>query len=280
MQKLCTKTIGLIRYYLMRFTRSKIKQMLLESGISKKRMSQIPVIDNMKSSKYLSKENILTLGFDTTYEDFDEPEADGIVLEILRMMARHEIDSFNPPYSKEVAEIALSLGKDGYSIGEIINKTTSESLKLLGERLEGIGSNRALTDFKKIIRRILTDSSGAITAATSMLESICKFALDELGISYRENQLPDLLGKIRRESTLETIFQEGEKSKRVIKAISSLTENLYFLAHEAGDRHGHDEKTPEATTELAELFINCCVTVGNLIINSLGKGTLKAKNKD
>ena len=90
-----------------------------------------------------------------------------------------------------------------------------------------------------------------------------------------------MLVRIRRSTNFEEIIslynEAKENSEKVIKSVSSLAENLYSLAHKLGDRHGKKEDTPEPSLGLAILFIDSCVTIGNLLVYVFKKGILKPK---
>jgi len=266
MQKLSPKTIGLVRKYLGGFSRGDIKQILIEAGVEA--ALTIPLVDRMNSNYYRTKNEILYFGFDKIYETYEKSEADGIVLEIVKIMAR----IYEPPHEK-MPDLVSSLQNDRFPIESILGKEIPEVVKISIQRTNEIKVEEAKRLFKKAYLRMLTDPDGAVTAAMSGLEAALKFALEKASIKYSQREEPPaLFTKLRKETNFEKAFS-SERTQRVLKALSSLAYNLYDLAHEAGDRHS--DKAWQTTPELAELFVSCSAIVTNLIFSLLERGTLK-----
>ncbi len=270
------KAIAIIRAILYKFGRAEIKQLLLLAGADSGRILDIPTIYNMKSSQYKSKEEIISLGFDTIDKDFGPDEADGVRIELIRQMKRKKPALFEADGNNQMQDLADALTNNGYNLAKILGGNAAADLgEVLLEKVEMANMHEARDLAVKTLRRITTDPSGAVTAVVSCLESVYKAILKRLGKDLpAEQTLPKLLVKIRRDTNLECLFQ-GEKGKIVLSSLSTLTENVYQLAHEVGDRHGLDEGCRFANPSVMSLMVCCCTSLAVLLIDALHEGELK-----
>ena len=93
--------------------------------------------------------------------------------------------------------------------------------------------------WKKALKRSSDDPEGAITAARTLLESVCKHILDELGVTYGpSDDLPKLYGAVSRGLNLSPSQHSGEFFKRILGGCSSVVEGLGSLRNKMGDAHG------------------------------------------
>lgn len=138
---LSSKSIAAVRKLLYSQTRGDIKQILLEAGASSDRLLPIQVINDMKSPKYLSKDTIISLMFDTIYEDYEKEEADKRLYELVFIIARKGID---------VSHIIDNFPKNGYfekpsfgtnttaDISDYENEYISDNQRVIREELDSI----------------------------------------------------------------------------------------------------------------------------------------------
>lgn len=276
-----SRTIAVIRKILKgddNFKRADIKQLLLLAGADKDRIQAIPISNNMQSSRYKSKEEILSLGFDTIDKDFEPQEADGVRLELLKQMKRMKPGLFEGDGNNELQNLADALTNDGYNLAKILGVNAAADLgEALREKVELANMLQARELAVKTLRRIDTDPSGAVTAVVSCLESVCKATLKRLGQDLPSEQtLPKLLVKIRKDTNFKCLFQ-GKKGEIVLSSLSTLTENVYQLAHEVSDRHGPDEGGRFTNTSVTSLMVCCCASLAILLIDALHQCDLKAQ---
>ncbi len=278
---LSSKAIGAVRrVFESRFSRAAMKQLLLDAGADSGRVLKIPVVGNIKSKEYLSKATIISKGFDTIYEDFDKEEADGVVLELVRQMHARSSDLFRDERDADVDALADALAAEGIELAELLEPAAQASVgRVAVEQMQELGLNEARELGLKALRRLRTDPSGAVTAAVSAAESVGKAALQRLDLRLPgKATLSKVLVAIRKETNFEEVFGSGEKAKRVVTSLSSLTENLYLLSHEAGARHGPGEGQHGTEEPLAELIVSCCSTISFAIMGAMRRGLLKGRS--
>jgi hypothetical protein len=78
--------IARVRKLMFSLTRGEIKQVLLDSGFEPKRLLQIPIVNNMKSPQYLSKEELVSTMFDQALAELDKDETDRILTNLVAVL--------------------------------------------------------------------------------------------------------------------------------------------------------------------------------------------------
>lgn len=116
---LTTSSIGSIRRLLSLYSRSQIKQLLIDAGASKERILPIPIVNDMKSKDYLSRGEIISLMFDPLYEDFDSHDAESVLLNLVKLMFSNNTD-FSQTRLNVMADVRNNLRADGIDFDKVI----------------------------------------------------------------------------------------------------------------------------------------------------------------
>ena len=271
------KAIGAIRHLINAYSsRDELKQFLLDAGANSERVLSIQVTGNMKSPHYKSKSTILNEGFDTIHTDFEKQEADGVLLELARTVFRHKQVA-----DADKASLEDVLAGSGISLGDVLEASGGHDLLRCAEETMGITNLREARELLgKALLRVSTDPSGAITSAVSAAESVCREALSRLSIPEpNTKQLPNYLVELRRQTNLENLASVANVGDRVIKALSSLAENSYQAAHEAGDRHAHGDIATAAPPLVVDMLITSACSVAIVLAGVLRRNELVLKSQ-
>ena len=110
----------------------------------------------------------------------------------------------------------------------------------------------------KALERRQSDPAGAITAARTLIESVCKRILDELDIEYDSDkiELHQLYKKVADSLNIspsqhtETIF------KQILGGCSAVVNGLGNLRNKLGDAHGAGTRSVKPSPRHAELAVN------------------------
>jgi HEPN domain-containing protein len=276
---LSNKTIAIVRSLLARFSRGDIPSLMLEAGANRERVMAIPVVGDMRSSDYRSKSTILNEAFDRVFADFPELEANHIVLDLIRSMARANPALFaEENKDPDALQLRGALAADGYELKSLItpqeaNLVSAEAI----EAVEKMGWEQAAALLRKAVSRLSGDEDGAITAGVSALEATLKAVYQSLRIELpTKQQLPDLLVHLRKNSNVDGVLGFEDAGKRVISSLAGLLHNLYQLSHEAGDRHGSSPKTKRPSHMASCLFVNLCSSCCIFLSEGLAHGELKS----
>ena len=274
--KLNSKAIGSIRRLADYCSRDDLKQFLLDAGANSDRILRINVSGDMKSPGYKSKSTILNEGFDTLYQDFVKEEADGVVLEFARIIVTRKQVS-----GDDRANLEKALSASGVSLNEVLELSMAQDIMRYAiESTDSANLKESHDLLKKALLRTTTDPTGAITAAVTASESVCREALSRLGISEPSSkQLPKYLIELRRATNIEALAKVQNIGDRLITALSSLAENSYQAAHETGDRHAHGDMAAPITPLIADMLVTSACAITVILAGALRRNELKVKNQ-
>lgn len=123
--------------------------------------------------------------------------------------------------------------------------------------------------WKKALERAQTDSDGAVTAARSLLEAVCKHLLDELGVEYGKN--PDItkLYSLVAENLKLSPDQHSEKIfKQILGGCSGVIGGLGLLRDKLGDAHGKGKFGVRPAPRHASLAVNLAGAMSMFLIET------------
>lgn len=123
--------------------------------------------------------------------------------------------------------------------------------------------------WQKALERRSTDPEGAITLARTLLESTCKYILDEYEVGYGHapdiNQLYRLVSK---ELNLAPSQHTEQTFKQILGGCSSIIEGLGSLRNKVGDAHGQGKINFKHSPRHAELAVNLAGTMSVFLFSS------------
>ena len=123
--------------------------------------------------------------------------------------------------------------------------------------------------WNKAIERRVTDPEGAITAARTLLEAVCKHILDETDQPYDNNDdLPDLYKKVATQLNLAPSQQEAPIFKQILGGVNSVVSGLGSLRNKLGDAHGKGKVSVKPSQRHAQLAVNLAGSVATFLIET------------
>ena len=121
--------------------------------------------------------------------------------------------------------------------------------------------------WSKALERRTADPGGAITAARTLLESVCKHILDEADLQYGE--APDL-NKLYRLTAEQLKIAPSQHTEPVFKQIlggcTAVVEGLGSLRNRLSDSHGQGKGGAKPSPRHAELAVNLAGTLATFLI--------------
>jgi hypothetical protein len=271
------QSIGSIRRFVSRFTsRDGLKELLLEAGANADRVLNLTVTNQTRSSAYLSMAELLNQGFDTIYQDFDKPEADGIVIRMIGLLL---VRGKGSQFLEVLPELEQGLSFSGLTIAQVQQATTATTaLETASQQAQAAQLTEATELIAKGLRRLTTDRPGAITACTAAAESACRIVLERFNLPLPAGKtLPDYLQTICQQTNIEALARVGgEDTRRIFGSLRGLTQSLYQAAHQHGDRHAHGQDAVEPSPFTADLLVSACAALTTVIAGTLARGELQA----
>jgi len=134
------------------------------------------------------------------------------------------------------------------------------------EMLARLDWNEVQAAWRKALERKTTDPEGAITAARTLLESVCKHVLDEARVAYEPKaDLPKLYGLTAERLNLSPSQHTEKIFKQILGGCHAVIEGLGALRSRVGDAHGQGKKPVKPAARHAELSVNLAGAVATFL---------------
>lgn len=150
---------------------------------------------------------------------------------------------------------------------ELFDNEQSPGAKSTDKILEKVDAEHIRDAWEKARDRRVNDPSGAITAARTLLESVCKFILDEKNVSYHDQaDLPKLYFEAASLLNLAPSQHSEKIFKQILGGSQAVVEGLGALRNRLGDAHGKGASSFKASPRHAELAVNLAGTMATFLI--------------
>ncbi len=133
--------------------------------------------------------------------------------------------------------------------------------------LKETGWRHVQDGWQKALERRANDPDGALTAARTLLESVCKHILDEAGVSYgAHEELPKLYSLAAGALNLSPSQHTEKIFKQILGGCQSIVEGLGALRSRIGDAHGQGKVAVKPAARHAELAVNIAGSVASFLV--------------
>jgi len=123
--------------------------------------------------------------------------------------------------------------------------------------------------WRKALERRATDPEGAITAARTLLESVCKHVLDEAGVGNDDkDDLPKLYRKAAEQLNLAPNQHTEQLFRQILGGCQTVVEGLGALRNQLSDAHGKGKGGVKPASCHAELAVNLAGTMATFLIQT------------
>lgn len=128
------------------------------------------------------------------------------------------------------------------------------------------GVHRAWT---RALARRTNDPEGAITAARTLVETVCKRILDETGASYDDTEdLPKLYHKAAEALSLAPSQHSEQVFRSILGGCQSVVNSLGTLRNKIGDAHGKGGKPVRPASRHAALAVNLAGAMATFLVET------------
>jgi hypothetical protein len=129
---------------------------------------------------------------------------------------------------------------------------------------EGVGSM-----WQKALARRHTDAEGAITAARTLLETVCKHILQKTATPYTDkDDLPTLYKATAKQLNLAPSLHTEEIFKQILGGATAAIEGLGALRNRISDAHGQGPKPVRPLPRHAQLAVNLAGALATFLIET------------
>lgn len=109
----------------------------------------------------------------------------------------------------------------------------------------------------KALDRRESDPEGAITIARTLLESVCKFIMNQTDTQYDEKwEMPQLYKGVQTALNLAPDNHTEEVFKQILGGCTSVIHGLGSVRNKLGDAHGRNQRTIKPSKRHAQLAVN------------------------
>jgi len=123
--------------------------------------------------------------------------------------------------------------------------------------------------WEKAVTRRAHDPEGAITAARTLVESVCKHILDEAAVPYPDKaDLPALYGLAARELQLAPNQHSEQVFKQILGGCHSVVEGLAALRNRLSDAHGRGRANVKPAARHAGLAVNLAGALATFLLET------------
>lgn len=177
-------------------------------------------------------------------------------------------------HAAALAHLNDNLRGDGYELREIGSVfrlvtlgTNVAAAAALQDKTRSLDLDSVRTDFERALSEAEANPEGAITAACSTVESVCKCILDEAGEPYPSNQdIKGLTGAVAKLLSLspgrDDLPKEWEADiRQILQGLVTTVGGIGALRTHAGDAHGKGKRRAPVDSRIARLAIHAASTV-------------------
>lgn len=147
-------------------------------------------------------------------------------------------------------------------------KTVRPSDAPISDGLKSFDADGVHAVWTKALDRRESDPEGAITAARTLLETVCKHVLDEAGVTYEKGRtdLPDLYKLVAKELKLAPDQHTQDIFKQILGGVTSVVHGLGAMRNRLGDAHGQGKHPVRPSPRHAQLAVNLAGTAALFVI--------------
>lgn len=124
--------------------------------------------------------------------------------------------------------------------------------------------------WERALDRRNNDPEGAITAARSLLETVCKHILDFQGVAYDPNkvELHELYKLVANKLSLSPEQHNEEVFRQILGGCSGIVSGLGTLRNRLGDAHGQGQYGAKPSPRHAELAVNLAGSMAIFLVST------------
>lgn len=123
--------------------------------------------------------------------------------------------------------------------------------------------------WNKALERRESDPEGAITSARTLLETVCKFIMDDCGIEYDEGwELPRLYRGVQESLRLAPDDHTEAIFKQILGGCASIVGGLGAVRNKLSDAHGRSERTVKPSKRHAQLAVNLAGAMADFLYST------------
>jgi superfamily II DNA/RNA helicase len=156
---------------------------------------------------------------------------------------------------------------------DVLNYLESKQKGVLDEStsktIEKFNQDYINAQWLKALERKADDPEGAITSARTLIETTCKYILDEFDVNYKDDiELPKLYKLTAEKLNLAPDQHTEQIFKQILGGCQSVIQGLGSLRNKLSDSHGKRVSQAKPTARHAELAVNLAGTMTTFLLET------------
>ena len=148
-----------------------------------------------------------------------------------------------------------------------LEKGATPSDKSISDVLETFDAAHVHSAWSKALDRRQADPEGAITMARTLLETVCKYILDDNGTAYKQDEyLPKLYRKTADVLNIAPSNHTEQVFKQILGGCTAVVEGLGALRNRISDAHGQGKLSIKPAARHAELAVNLSGSMASFLV--------------
>jgi hypothetical protein len=140
---------------------------------------------------------------------------------------------------------------------------------LVEDAATDLNSDSVTAAWRKALDRRTRDPDGAITSARTLLESVCKTILDDVGEAYGlKDDLPQLYRRVSKALKLAPSDYTEEQFRRILGGATTVVEGLGSVRNRDSDSHGQGRKSYRPAPRHATFAVNLAGSVAVFLMQT------------
>lgn len=168
-------------------------------------------------------------------------------------------------------KLSNSLARAGlyYHRGGVISKSTGVATKSLEQLIEARDFKSVDLEFERAMENISSSPREAVSAASNILESICKVYIAEEHLTLPARQdLRSVWEVVRKDLNFDPSQLEDTDLKNILTGLFRIVDGISAIRTRASSAHGGGPKVYNLRAKHARLAVHAAHTVGSFIFES------------
>lgn len=201
----------------------------------------------------------------------DDPELSPLLPPLVRTC--RTLDTFWPYIKNEAGTYAERRRIVGTAFTPLIDHLEGRNRApgdiVVSDTLETFDAEGVHAVWTKALSRRNNDPEGAITVARTLLETVCKRILDDLGEPYSEREdLPKLYSMTAKKLNLAPDQHTEEPVRAILGGAMNLVNGLGTLRNRLSDSHGRGGKRVKPSPRHASLAVNTAGAIATFLVET------------
>ena len=153
--------------------------------------------------------------------------------------------------------------------GQIMGATTGAPTRSLESTLRARDLATVEQEFQRALQSVEADPASSVTAASAIVEALCKVYIHDEKIELPKDQtIKPLWGAVQKHLGLDPAQIEDEDLKRILSGLSSIVDGLGAFRTHAGSAHGRGRRSYRIQARHARLAIHAAHTLTQFVLET------------